>query len=205
MNAQISTISTDQINEPATKHVEVSWTALLLTTRYGSGEEVEFFSAAEAAAYNADPDGFAAKYFGLTDAEEYREWVACNGAPLCSERSKSGKPCPRRIGSPTDYPPHVWLAFHRSRPCEKHGGDAFNTGPMPPPRPGGAYRRRYPARADRRCEAITKPPEHWIGEAWAWGPHQCGLSGAFKRDGRRVCHLHRDCADVAFISDGSRS
>jgi hypothetical protein len=194
------------INEPATRHVEVSWTACLLTRRDGGGEPIEFYSEDEAEQFNADPDGFAAKHFGFDDVDDYREWVACNGAPLCSERTKSGKPCNRQIGQ--NHGVEYWRQNHRMVPCPKHGGEPVNSGPMPPHAQTepciGYRRRRYPPPDHRRCEAITKPPDFWNGQAWAWGAHRCGMPGTYEREGKRVCHVHRDCTDIAFI-DGGRS
>jgi phosphoglycolate phosphatase-like HAD superfamily hydrolase len=68
-------------------------------------------------------DGFAAKHFGFDDVDDYREWVACDGAPLCSERTKKGRLCRNyaceRIHIHT---PQDWLRLHRSGPCFVHGG-----------------------------------------------------------------------------------
>src|SRR4051812_26093523 len=117
----------NNLNRPVTEP-DLIWQAFLLTGANGQGENY-WLDEDEVARYNADPDGFAAKHFGFDDVDDYREWVVCNGAPLCSERTKSGKPCARRIGDPLNHPPRDWLTFHRSRPCQKHGGEI---GPMPP-------------------------------------------------------------------------
>lgn len=197
------------INEPATKYVEVIWSAYLLTGKNGQGENYDFSDKDEVATYNADPDGFAAKHFGFDDVDDYREWVACSGVPLCSERTKAGKVCANSIGQALHYSPREWLAFHRSEPCHKHGGAAPGEGQMPPsaqtePRPPGYSRkRRYPPPEHRRCEVIVKPPSFWNGQAWQWGSHRCGLSGTFQRNGHRVCRVHRDCGVVAFVDEGA--
>jgi hypothetical protein len=72
----------------------------------------------ELARYNADPDQFTAAHFGFSTVDEYREWVACNNAALCSERTKSGKLCGNSIGM--TYRPENWRARHRSGPCFLH-------------------------------------------------------------------------------------
>jgi hypothetical protein len=111
------------INEPATKYVEVIWSVFLLTGKNRQGENYDFSDESEVARYNADPDGFAAKHFGFDDVDDYREWVACDGAPLCSERTKKGRLCRNyaceRIHIHT---PQDWLRLHRSGPCFVHGG-----------------------------------------------------------------------------------
>ena len=61
-------------------------------------------------------------------------------------------------------------------------------------------RRRYPVADELRCEALARPNE-WPRTCadWQRGVHRCGLSGAHRRDGRRVCHAHRDSEKVAYF------
>jgi hypothetical protein len=136
--------------------------------------------------YNADPDLFAAKALGFATADEYREWVECNGAPLCGERTKSGKLCRNQIGR-IQQSPDNWREHHRSRACASHGGEAE---PPPPTRPPSRSESKYPVADDRRCEALAHPPDYWNRQAWQWGEHRCGNYGSLVRDGRRVCHAH---------------
>jgi hypothetical protein len=191
---QIPTIS---VNEPVTEPESI-WSVHLATRKDGFGQNV-YLGEDEIAHYNADPDGFAARYFGLADVEEYREWVASDGAPRCSEYTRKGTLCSTRIGG--NWGVKYWRQHHRMTACHQHGGD--EVAPLPSDREPNRYSRK-PARLDRRCEAIAKPPQSWSGATWQWGPHQCGKSGTHFREGHRVCHLHRDCTDVAFI-DGGRS
>jgi hypothetical protein len=188
-----ATTKRDQINKPVTEPESI-WSVYLVTDSCGRGQNV-LLGDDEVAQYNADPDGFAARYFGLADVAEYREWVACDGAPLCSERTKSGKPCSGRVGK--NHGVAYWRQHHRTAPCRTHGGDAPPQPPTREPRD-----RRHPASDDRRCEAMVKAPDSWNGCAWQWGPHQCGKPGTHIRDGRRVCNVHRDCAVVAFVARG---
>ena len=59
--------------------------------------------------YNADPDGFVAKRFGLTPTK-YAEYIEVDGAPLCGATTKKGTPCSVMLGHiQMDVGP--WLAF----------------------------------------------------------------------------------------------
>jgi hypothetical protein len=89
----------------------------LVTDSYGRGENT-ILTDDEISCYNADPDQFAAEHFGFSTVDEYREWVACNNAALCSERAKSGKLCSNSIGM--TYRPEDWRTRHRSAPCFLH-------------------------------------------------------------------------------------
>jgi len=72
----------------------------------------------EVAAYDADPDLWAADYFGLT-LEQYREWIRTDGTPLCGATTKAGKPCPVPLG-PVQQQITPWLALHRNGLCCAH-------------------------------------------------------------------------------------
>jgi hypothetical protein len=175
----------DAINEPINP-TDVTYIVCLRTV--GGGETL-FLGRRELDQYNRDPDAFAARHFGLKDVAEYHEWIASNGTSLCSERMRNGKLCSNQIGMRHERGLQYWREHHRTEPCRSHGGDERE---KPPPRWLG----RYPVAADRRCEALTRSQDTC--------DHQCGLSGTHVRDGRRVCHMHRDCADVDFI-DGGRT
>ena len=79
----------------------------------------------ELAEYLADPDLFAAEYLGLT-IDQYREWIALEGAALCGERTKAGHPC-RSVVKYCDDPAE-WLELHRSVACVNHGGEKYRKG-----------------------------------------------------------------------------
>ena len=72
----------------------------------------------ERAAYDADPDLWAAAYFGLT-LEQYREWIFTDGTPLCGAITKARKPCPVPLGR-VQQDPEPWLALHRNGLCSAH-------------------------------------------------------------------------------------
>jgi hypothetical protein len=62
-----------------------------VTTAFG-GHDIYFDDDKDADAYREDPDGFAARYFGLS-REDYREWVLSNGRPMCGAVTKRGTLC----------------------------------------------------------------------------------------------------------------
>lgn len=70
--------------------------------------------------YNADPDAYAAGFFGLTK-EQYLEWLNLQGTPLCAATTRKGKPCKSVIRG-FQLPPKDWLALHRNEYCWVHGG-----------------------------------------------------------------------------------
>ena len=76
---------------------------------------------AEINQYNANPDAYAARYFGLT-IDQYYEWVESHATALCSERTRSGRLCRNRIGAGVLLTSSAWLQQHRSAPCFIHGG-----------------------------------------------------------------------------------
>lgn len=68
--------------------------------------------------FQQDPDGFAARHFGLSK-QEYRDWVFHEGYALCAAQTKAGKPCPNFVTQHgTD--PAEWKAAHRSEYCGSH-------------------------------------------------------------------------------------
>jgi hypothetical protein len=82
------------------------------------GGEAISLSVEEAAAYDADPDAWAADYFNLT-LQQYREWIRTEGTPLCGAITKAGKPCSVPIGR-YQQESQPWLALHRSERCSAH-------------------------------------------------------------------------------------
>ena len=93
--------------------------ALCFRTPWGG--ETTFVGQDEMNQYNADPDAFAAKYFGLT-VDQYREWIETQATALCSERTRAGRLCRNPIGAGVLLTPKDWLQHHRSAPCFIHGG-----------------------------------------------------------------------------------
>jgi hypothetical protein len=86
-----------------------------VTTVWG-GEEV-YITEAQIAEWQADPDLFAARHFGLT-VDEYREWIELNGKALCGKLTKSGRPCNAAFGFQLDV--GEWKRRHRREACHAH-------------------------------------------------------------------------------------
>jgi hypothetical protein len=68
--------------------------------------------------YNANPDAFVAKHFGMT-VQEYREWVQLDGMPLCGTITKKGSFCRNPVGR-IQMKAKEWLAKHRICYCTVH-------------------------------------------------------------------------------------
>jgi hypothetical protein len=103
-----------RINEPA----EACYIVCLSCP--GGGEGMLELSLEEGEQYNADPDGYAANYFGLSTAE-YVEWINTCGTPLCGARTKSGKLCRTPTGR-MQQDAAAWMANHRAFFCRRHQG-----------------------------------------------------------------------------------
>jgi hypothetical protein len=165
-----------QINKPIDL-AEACWIVGIVAAGFIIGPNATLWlNRHEVEQYNADPDGYAAKSLGFVSVEEYHEFVAVNGDALCCERT--------------------WRELHRAVPCETHGGVA--KGPSPEK---SRRKSRYPIADDRRCQALAYPSES--PQSWSFGPHHCGLSGKYIRDGRRVCHIHRDRNPIAYACDAT--
>jgi hypothetical protein len=114
MSAQIPA-HRDQINQP----VDPADCTYLICLEHPCGGETLDIDRAELDQYNRDPDGYAAAHFRFATADEYREWIACHGAALCSARTKSGRLC-RALISRIQLTPDEWKRLHRSRSCTAH-------------------------------------------------------------------------------------
>ena len=98
-------------NKPA----DPVWVANVITV--WGGENI-FMKQEEAAEYEADPDAYAAKHFGLTKIEYY-QWLDTEGSPLCGHRTARGDTCRNRTGGFQLVPRH-WQARHRKLFCKAH-------------------------------------------------------------------------------------
>ncbi|PVE23662.1 hypothetical protein DC522_14525 [Microvirga sp. KLBC 81] len=98
---------------------EIEYVATL-TNVYG-GEYVSL-TEQEVAEYKRDPDGFAAKHFGLT-RDEYQEWIECGGEAKCGAKTKAGKLCGNTLKGGSQLSAEEWKARHRSEYCSTHGGE----------------------------------------------------------------------------------
>jgi hypothetical protein len=96
-----------------------SWVEVFACLTAAHGGETIGLSDADAAAYDADPDGWAARYYRLT-LEQYYEWVENYGVPLCRGITKAGKPCGAAVARQQPSAA-AWLALHRKRLCTAHG------------------------------------------------------------------------------------
>ena len=96
-----------------------SWVEVFACLETAYGGETIGLSDADAAAYDADPDGWAARYYRLT-LEQYYEWVENYGVPLCRGTTKAGKPCGAAVAGQQPSA-GAWLALHRKRLCTAHG------------------------------------------------------------------------------------
>jgi hypothetical protein len=83
----------------------------------GGGNDI-YFDEQEAHKYNADPDGYAARHFGLTKIE-YLQWIDLDGAPLCGHRTAGGDLC-RNLTGGNQLRASEWKARHRKFRCATH-------------------------------------------------------------------------------------
>jgi hypothetical protein len=72
------------------------------------------------ATYEADPDSFAAKHFGLSK-NDYVEWIKFGGMPRCGARTRKGTLCENSVGR-SQMEPAEFFKLHRSDCCACHGG-----------------------------------------------------------------------------------
>jgi hypothetical protein len=72
----------------------------------------------EAREFDRDPDGYAARHFGLT-TEEYREWIANVGRPCCGCLTMDGYLCGNGIGR-LSMEAAEWKQKHRRSACTIH-------------------------------------------------------------------------------------
>jgi hypothetical protein len=116
--------SMTEINSPERVNVEVDlWVDVKIPYCDGLTLDVQRISISpdEIELYRRDPDQFAAEAFDLTK-DEYREWCATFGRPLCGEKTKSGRLCRQIIaGGRRSYrDPAYWKAHHRNFACCLH-------------------------------------------------------------------------------------
>lgn len=107
-------------NEPINKPARVIIYAELRDAT-GYVHMVTFADAAAASAYDADPDGYAALYFGLS-RDAYVEWITLSGQALCGATTAKGNPCQQGLGTGTGLNAETWMGLHRNAYCKAHGG-----------------------------------------------------------------------------------
>lgn len=82
------------------------------------GQTTVSLTEAQVAAYEVDPDGFAASHFGF-DLRSYREWLDMKGAPLCSGVTRASSRCANSV-APSQLPADQWKELHRKARCHAH-------------------------------------------------------------------------------------
>ncbi len=98
----------EQINDPVV-HIALA---------HPFGGEAIAISLRDLEKYNNDPDGYAAKHFGLT-RDEYKEWIELDGKPRCGAQTRAGQFCKSALsGMMGDS--REWLGIHRQEYCRSH-------------------------------------------------------------------------------------
>lgn len=83
------------------------------------GGETIYLDEHEAAVFNADPDAYAAWHFGFSSVADYRTWIVSKGTALCSEHTRSGRPC-QNPNARSQLEVGEWRQRHRTQPCAIH-------------------------------------------------------------------------------------
>jgi hypothetical protein len=91
-----------------------------VTTPWGD-EPIWGLGPDDAAAFNEDPDAYAARHFGMTKVE-YVDWIDGGGSPLCGCRTRSGALCRNPVGAGGQLQPDDFRAHHRMFACSVHRG-----------------------------------------------------------------------------------
>jgi len=86
------------------------------------GAETVTLNAREALAYLANPQEFAAGYYGLPLAD-YETWVALDGQAMCGASTRAGGPCRNPVSGPTQLSAGDWKDRHGGL-CAVHGGES---------------------------------------------------------------------------------
>jgi hypothetical protein len=102
-----------QINKPAV----ITYVGSCIAPFPWMPDQEIYLSEEEAARYNADPDQYAAEEFGLSKPD-YREWIRCDGSPLCGHRLKSGELCNKGVDQFQNA--ETWKRQHRVVRCRRH-------------------------------------------------------------------------------------
>jgi hypothetical protein len=136
--------------------------------------------------FKADPDAFAGAHFGLTK-DQYREWIAHDGAALCSKCANSGYLCGNAV-SEEQMDADDWKMHHRQRACRVHGG--------PPPARRTLPRAPFAKRKmrNRWLELVSRQDNATVELVAMWfaipGFHpEAELSGSITIDERKIREL----------------
>ena len=104
----------DRIND----QYQPTYVAYVSTGDESGGKEVYFDGPDDLAAFNRDPDGYAAAMFDLS-RDDYREWVTLHGVPLCGCITKAGRLCSKATW-PFGQDALRWKQKHRRFACPYH-------------------------------------------------------------------------------------
>jgi len=85
----------------------------------GGGRECEL-NAAQLAEFIADPEAYAANYFGLTRAQ-FREWLESEGRMQCSALTTLGRRCRNFVSGRMQLDSDAWRRLEGEY-CVIHGG-----------------------------------------------------------------------------------
>lgn len=72
--------------------------------------------------YIDDAEHFIAETHGV-DREEYLNWVASEGIPLCGAKTRKGRQCKNWVSGGVHLPIHEWLKLNGGY-CAVHGGES---------------------------------------------------------------------------------
>jgi hypothetical protein len=100
---------------------EIDITVSACVYRDGGGHEIYFdgINDPDIARFRANPDRFAADYFGFSTIAEYREWVIGGGTPGCGAVTKNGTFCKNPNGL-EGHSIEEWKKNHRAAYCGIH-------------------------------------------------------------------------------------
>ncbi len=99
--------------------------AFVATVRIPGGGETVVVPSNSVVEYVADPQGFAARHFGVSK-EQYLLWVEMDGMPQCGATTKNGPRCKNGVSGGSQRSIEEWLRLDGGY-CAVHGGDGANT------------------------------------------------------------------------------
>lgn len=97
----------------------------VVSVRVPGGGETVAVPSSSVAQYVDDPQGFAAKHFGVTK-EQYLLWVEMDGLPQCGATTKNGARCKNGVSGGSQRSIAEWLHLDGDY-CAVHGGEGSTT------------------------------------------------------------------------------
>ncbi|MBA8835189.1 hypothetical protein [Rhizobium leguminosarum] len=98
--------------------------AFVASVRVPGGGETVVVPSNSITEYVADPQGFAAKHFGVTK-EQYQLWIETDGMPQCGATTKNGSRCKNGVSGGSQRSVEEWLRLVGDY-CAVHGGEGAN-------------------------------------------------------------------------------